>query len=123
MPIDIDDVTITLTTPSPVSVAFPPPQKYVAGQVVFPPLGIEMVEQGPQGLRGPAGPPGSAGGVSYNQSIPAATWVINHGLNRYPAVVTRDSTGEVIVGNVTYIDLNNAQVDFSAATGGSAYLV
>lgn len=59
---------------------------------------------------------------AYNQSTPATTWNITHNLNKYPSVVTIDSTGITVTGTVSYIDQNTLTITFSAAIAGNAYL-
>lgn len=93
---------------------------------------VELVEVAEQGLPGPQGPqgiqglPGAPGlsGANYvhNQAVPAADWVINHGLARYPSVTVVDSAGTTVIGNVEYISPNEVAIHFTAAFGGSAYL-
>lgn len=58
----------------------------------------------------------------HNQAAPAATWVINHNLNRYPAVTTIDSAGTMVHGGLAYISTNQVVVSFSAAFSGKAFL-
>lgn len=76
---------------------------------------------GPRGLVGPVGPPGG-GFYRHVQSVPVATWVIDHALGCRPAVSVEDSAGTVIEGDVTYPDEFTVVVAFSAATGGYANL-
>lgn len=93
---------------------------------------IELVEvaeqglpgpQGPQGLQGEPGAPGLSGAnYVHSQSVPAADWIINHGLGRYPSVTVVDSAGSTVVGNVEYISANQVIVHFNGAFGGAAYL-
>jgi len=75
-------------------------------------LGIRV--QGPQGPPGPAG--GSTGGAAtryvHTQSVPAKTWVVTHNLGCHPAVDCEDAVGNVILGAVRYLDMNNLTVDF-----------
>ena len=56
------------------------------------------------------------------QAVPAATWVINHRLNRFPGVVTVDSAGREVMGDVSYADQNTVMVKFTSTFSGSAYL-
>jgi hypothetical protein len=90
---------------------------------------LEVAEQGmpgPPGLKGDQGDQGAPGlsGASYPhiQAVPAADWVINHGLGRYPSVTVVDSAGSTVVGNVEYISANQVIVHFNGAFGGAAYL-
>ena len=47
---------------------------------------------------------------THNQYMPASTWDIVHGLNKYPSVSIVDSAGTVVVADVQYIDLNKITV-------------
>lgn len=76
---------------------------------------------GPVGPTGPAGPPGGSGLV-FSQVAPLQIWNINHNLNRFPSVTLIDTAGDEIITDYIYIDSNNIQVIFSAATAGKAYL-
>lgn len=58
----------------------------------------------------------------FNQSVPASTWNIEHGLEKYPSVTVVDSAGNEVVGDCEYIDDNNVVVTFSNAFSGKAYL-
>ena len=67
----------------------------------------------------------ASGGSQYihHQDIPSTTWSIPHNLGGYPAVAVVDSANRVGFGEVTYIDVNNLTVTFSAGFSGRAYLV
>lgn len=80
---------------------------------------VETVE-----LVGFQGPPGSSGDKHYEhqQSVASNTWVIVHGLGKYPSVICFDSSHDEIEGGVTYQGLNQVTVAFSSPTGGYAYL-
>jgi len=93
------------------------------------PLEVELGVPGPPGPMGPQGLPGTPGapglsGANYvhNQAVPAADWIINHGLGRYPSVTVVDSAGTTVIGNVEYVSPNDVAIHFTAAFGGSAYL-
>jgi hypothetical protein len=58
----------------------------------------------------------------FEQSTPSSEWVIHHNLNRYPTVAVVDSAGDLVLGNVTYVDSNTIFLSFSAPFGGKAYL-
>ena len=58
----------------------------------------------------------------YKQDSSSDAWEINHNLARFPSVTVVDSGGNVVFGNVTYIDENNLVVVFSAPFTGKAYL-
>lgn len=58
----------------------------------------------------------------HTQAVAASTWVITHGLARFPSVSVVDSALNVVVGDVRYDNPNQVTVRFSAAFGGTAYL-
>jgi hypothetical protein len=63
-----------------------------------------------------------SGTLVVTQMSAATTWFVNHNLNKYPSVTTLDSAGNEVEGVVTYIDLNNLQVDYAAAMAGETLL-
>jgi len=56
----------------------------------------------------------------FTQTIASTTWNINHNLNKYPSVVTRNNTGKIMVGEIQYIDENNVIVNFNSPNSGVA---
>lgn len=58
----------------------------------------------------------------FTQGVPATTWNIQHDLNKFPSVSVINNNNVVINGEVTYIDNNNVQLNFSAGFTGKAYL-
>lgn len=56
------------------------------------------------------------------QSSPSATWVVNHGLGKYPSVTIVDSAEEEVIGEVIYTNSNTLTVKFTAAFSGKAYI-
>jgi hypothetical protein len=90
-------------------------------------------DKGDKGDTGEQGVPGPAQEITqgellelltyiHQQNIPAATWAINHNLNSHPSVIVFDSAGDECEGQLTYTDLNNISIIFSAAFSGVAYL-
>lgn len=68
---------------------------------------------------------GGSGGSStytFNQSVAAATWVINHTLNTYPDVIVMDSSGNEIEADIQYVGLNQVVINFSPPVSGKAFL-
>ena len=59
---------------------------------------------------------------THNQIAASTDWTITHNLGRYPSVTIVDSGGNVVIGDVEYMDSNNITVHFTAAFGGKAYL-
>lgn len=60
--------------------------------------------------------------LTFTQSVPSSTWVINHSLNKYPSVTIIDSAGSEVEGGVTYVSLSQVVVTFSAGFSGKAFL-
>jgi hypothetical protein len=58
----------------------------------------------------------------FNQASPSSTWNISHVLGGKPSVTVVDSSGTVVVGEVTYNSNTSVTVSFSAPFSGSAYL-
>ena len=55
----------------------------------------------------------------HRQETLATTWVITHGLNRYPAAVSIILlTGEVVEADVTHVSENQTVVDFPSPMNG-----
>lgn len=59
-------------------------------------------------------------GIVVEQKTSAAVWNISHGLNRYPSVTVVDSGGNVVIGDILYLDSNSVQITFSAPFSGKA---
>ena len=66
----------------------------------------------------------SSGGATYihTQVIPSGIWTIIHNLGKYPSVTTVDTSNEVMLGDVIYINVNTITVLFTSAIDGKAYL-
>jgi len=58
----------------------------------------------------------------YTQATPSATWVITHNLNAYPSATTVDISNVQIVGDLSYTNVNQLIINFSAPVDGKAYL-
>lgn len=60
---------------------------------------------------------------THLQNTPAATWAVNHNMNKYPSVTVVTSAGDLVGGaEVHYIDENNLTIGFSSAFSGKAFL-
>ena len=57
----------------------------------------------------------------FSQGTPAATWTVQHDLNKFPSCTMVLSTGQGY-GDVTFIDENNLTITFAGATSGKAYI-
>lgn len=75
--------------------------------------------------QGPPGPPGSAGGtrVTHNQTTPAATWTINHGITTLAPNVIILLTGETepVETDIDYFS-GQVVVTFPSPATGTAYI-
>jgi hypothetical protein len=60
---------------------------------------------------------------TYIQSTPAASWPINHGLGHYPQVTIVDESGDRLISDLAYGDLNHITITHAAPLAGSAYLL
>lgn len=60
--------------------------------------------------------------VNWEQVNPDVIWTIVHNLNKFPSVTVIDSAGTVVVGAVSYPDLNTIQIEFAGAMAGRAFL-
>lgn len=58
----------------------------------------------------------------HNQSSAASTWTINHNLNKYPAVMIMDNSGNEIQGEIVYNNLNTITIKFNSSITGKATL-
>ncbi|WP_439946502.1 hypothetical protein [Streptomyces sp. BBFR109] len=48
----------------------------------------------------------------------SASVTVNHGLNKYPAVMVINSADDEVIGDIHYADLNTVVVTFSASFSG-----
>lgn len=69
-----------------------------------------------------APPVGEGDHYFHSQVMPAANWVIAHGLGRYPSVVVVDSAGSMVEGDVHYDTPNQVILSFGAPFAGTASL-
>jgi len=65
-------------------------------------------------------PPQAAQPFNFVQNAPATTWVVAHGLGRYPSIVIVDSDGAEVIGDVVHNTNNQATLTFSEAITGIA---
>lgn len=61
-------------------------------------------------------------GYVHTEGSPAATWAVTHTLGKYPSVMVVDSAGQVVIGDVRYVDQNEVELTFASAFAGKAYL-
>lgn len=76
------------------------------------------------GLKGDKGDPGVSGDLNYvhSQPIPSATWVVVHGLGKFPSVTVVDSGKNVVVGDIKFDSINQCTLTFAGAFSGSAFV-
>lgn len=94
------------------------------GSVVATIQSIEVI-QVTQGLTGAPGNtlPGTGDANHVHvQASASDSWVINHGLGKYPSVTIVDSANDEVEGSINYISVNQLIVSFSAPFSGRAYL-
>lgn len=73
----------------------------------------------------PSGGGSSTGGDKHyihSQTTAASVWVIDHDLEKRPAVAVVSSTGSFQEGAVVYTNLNSLTITFNASFSGKAYL-
>jgi V8-like Glu-specific endopeptidase len=75
------------------------------------------------GIPGPPGPSGS-GDLHYthHQAVAASTWVILHGLGKFPSVSVADSAGSWWVADVRYDSVDQVTLTFGSPFSGVCYL-
>lgn len=57
----------------------------------------------------------------HTQAVASQVWEVKHDLDKYCAVTVVDSAGNVVVGEIVYIDTNNVRLTFAASFSGKAY--
>ncbi len=66
------------------------------------------------------------GGNGYfydRNSVVASTWIINHGLDKYPQVTLIDDEGNLIDADISFGSLNQVTVTFAEPQSGKAVLL
>jgi len=58
----------------------------------------------------------------YTQAVPSLIWEVAHNLDKLPSVTVVNINNVTVYGEVTYIDLNNLRIEFSAEFSGKAYI-
>lgn len=71
----------------------------------------------------PQGRPGEGDkSFVFTQAVASDVWLIKHNLNKCPSVSVVDTGGNIVYGDVEYIDENNVRCRFMSAFSGKAYL-
>jgi hypothetical protein len=86
---------------------------------------ILAVISGPRGAKGEDGTVQYAGAdatFSWSPAEASDSWVISHTLNKYPSVTVFDTTGRLVIPEVTYLNTSLVQIDFAFPTSGTAVL-
>jgi hypothetical protein len=65
---------------------------------------------------------GNAQRYTHTQSSPSSTWNVTHTLGGRPSVTVVDSSGTVVIGEVTYNSNTSVTIQFTAPFSGYAYL-
>jgi hypothetical protein len=58
----------------------------------------------------------------YTQPLPAVLWTIEHNMDKFPSVSVVNINNVAIYGDITYLNQNELQIEFSAGFSGKAYL-
>ena len=58
----------------------------------------------------------------FTQGIPSATWNITHNLGKFCSVTVVDTSKQIVIGDITYVNNNSLTITFSAPFSGEAYL-
>lgn len=58
---------------------------------------------------------------TYVQSSVSTIWTVPHNLNRHPRVTVVDNLGNVLLSDVSYVDINTIQVVHGTAITGTVY--
>lgn len=61
-------------------------------------------------------------GFIHDQIASSMEWDIHHSLEKYPSVSVVDSGGNLVMGNVKYINKSNLVISFTSEFSGKAYL-
>lgn len=69
---------------------------------------------------GPPGPPLEQ--YIHTQSVPSASWVIGHNLNKVPSIVLVDDDGKYMIPDADFDSLTQVTLYFATPTTGKVYL-
>lgn len=62
----------------------------------------------------------TSGGFEYTQAIPATVWTINHNLGYKPVVQASNAAGDVVVPDITHLNINTVRCTFTMPILGVA---
>jgi hypothetical protein len=75
-----------------------------------------------KGEKGEQGIPGDSTSFVWTQSIALDTWTVPHNLNKYPSASIVDTNNNLVLSDVSYVDMNTIQIKHGSAFAGKAYL-
>jgi hypothetical protein len=58
----------------------------------------------------------------YHQGAPSKDWIVYHNLDCFPSITVVDSSQNVVIGNVEYLNSNAVMISFSGEFSGKAYI-
>jgi hypothetical protein len=58
----------------------------------------------------------------FTQGNASKTWTVTHNLGKFPQVTVIDNVGDMVYGDVQYIDQNTLKITFSMPISGKCYL-
>ena len=58
---------------------------------------------------------------THTQISASNNWIINHNLNKFPSVTVVDSGGTIVIGEISYININSVSISFNGIFSGKAY--
>lgn len=58
----------------------------------------------------------------FTQINPSSLWEIKHNLNKFPSVTITDSGGNLIIGDIVFLDKNNILLQFNFPFSGKVFL-
>ena len=58
---------------------------------------------------------------THTQISASNNWIINHNLNKFPSVTIVDSGGTIVVGEISYTNINSVSISFNGIFSGKAY--
>ena len=58
----------------------------------------------------------------HEQLQPSSTWIVNHGMHKYPNITILDSNNRLVMGDIEYSSLDTVTLLFSESIAGKAHL-
>jgi hypothetical protein len=79
-----------------------------------------VAEVGPPGPQGEPGDEGNPDKNFVHTFTNQSSMIIEHGLDKYPAVYVQDSAGDEVIGDISHLDINTVEINFSSSFSGKA---